>query len=87
MTVDNKAKTLSFSATPDLINVLDTYCSKRGCSRSWFVTTAIKKYLTKCIEDIEDKEDYETAIAALAEFEKGDKKTYSLDEVRMELGL
>ena len=75
---------MSFSIRTDILDDLSAYCAERGCSRSWFMTKALENYLKECKED---KEDYETAAAALAEFEKGDGKTYSLDEVRKELGL
>ncbi len=84
MLVSAKAKSMSFSASPDLVTTLDAYCSKRGCSRSWFVSTAVKNYLAECLED---QEDYETAAAAWSSFEKSGGKTYSSAELRKEFGL
>jgi predicted DNA-binding protein len=75
---------MSFSAKPQLFNQVDSLCKVRGCTRSWFLNKAVENFILECVED---QEDYETAAAAWAEFEKGDKKTYSLDEVRKELGL
>jgi len=39
------------------------------------------------LEYLEDRDDYETAVAALEEFEKGDRKTYTLEEVYAEADL
>ncbi|MGP1577681.1 MAG: type II toxin-antitoxin system RelB family antitoxin [Treponema sp.] len=77
-------KSMSFSANPQLFNQVDAICAKRGCTRSWFLNKAVENFIAECLEDLED---YETAVAALEEFEKGDKKTYTLEEVRKELGL
>ena len=45
---------------------------------------AAELFLNECLED---KADYETAVAAWNEFEKSGKKGYSLEEVSKELGL
>lgn len=79
-----KARSMSFSANPDLVSSVDSYCAKRGCSRSWFVSTAVKNYLAECLED---QEDYETAAAAWNAFEKSGGKTFTSDELRKEFGL
>ncbi|EPF46075.1 hypothetical protein HMPREF1222_02165 [Treponema vincentii F0403] len=75
---------MSFSAKPQLFNQVDALCKVRGCTRSWFLNKAVERFILECLED---QEDYETAAAAWAEFQKGDKKTYSLDEVREKLDL
>ena len=77
-------KTMSISFKPDLFSQLDNYCSEHGCTRSWLVNNAVKRYLTEYLEDIED---YKSAATAWEEFEKGDKKTYSSAELREEFGL
>lgn len=79
-----KTKTMSFSANPELITLLDSYCSQRGCSRSWLISKALENYLTECLED---KDDYETAVAAWNDFKKSGNKTYSSNELRKEFGL
>ena len=78
------SKIISFSLQPDVYQKVNKYCSERVCTRSWFINKAVNSYLNQCLED---SEDYNTAVKALAEFKKGNKKTYSLDKVRKELGL
>ncbi len=78
------SKVMSFSFQPDMYQKINNYCVERGCTRSWFINKAVNLYLNQCLEDLED---YKTAVVALTEFENSDKKTYSLDEVRKELGL
>lgn len=79
-----KAKSMSISFKPTLFNQIDAICEKRGCSRSWFVNTAVENFMH---EYLEDQEDYETAVAAWDEFEKSGGKTYSSAELREEFGL
>lgn len=64
----------------NLLNALSDYCSQKGCSRSSFIRKAIEQYL-------EDQEDYEEAVEAWKEVERGKQKTYSSEEVFKELGL
>ena len=77
-----RPKTMSVSFQPAILNQIDSICAERGCTRSWFINKAVEQFMIECQED---KHDYETAVAALEEFEKGDKKTYSLEEVRKNL--
>lgn len=84
MQTNRISKVMSLSFKPEIYQKIRDFCATRGCSRSWFVNKAVEQFMIDCQED---KDDYETAVAALAEFEKGDKKTYSLEEVRKELGL
>lgn len=79
-----KTRPMSFSIKTTVLDALTKYCQERGCSRSWFMSQALETYLNECLED---KEDYETAAAAWAEFEKSGGKTYSSEEIRKELGL
>ena len=79
-----KAKNMSISFKPDTFQKINEFCKYRGCSRSWFMNKAAELYLNECLED---KADYEAAVAAWNEFEKSGKKSYSSDEVRKELGL
>lgn len=84
MQTNRVAKSMSISLMPDMLSKINNYCAERGCSRSWFVNKAVELYLNECLED---KADYETAVAAWVEFEKSGKKGYTADEVRKELGL
>ncbi|MGI5090730.1 hypothetical protein ABK01_04260 [Treponema sp. OMZ 305] len=75
---------MSFSANPQLFNQVDSLCKSRGCTRSWFLNKAVERFIRECLED---QEDYETAAAAWAEFERTGGKTYSSEELRKEFGL
>lgn len=77
------SKTMSLSFHPDLFKQINDFCAYRGCTRSWFMSKAAKLFLKECLED---KADYEAAVAAWVEYEK-DGKSYTADEVRKELGL
>ena len=63
---------------------IDAICEKMGRSRNWFWHKAAKKFMRECLEDIADSE---AGMAAWEEFEKGDRKTYTTDELRKEFGL
>ena len=66
---------------PDNLNeVLEKFCKADERSKSWFVKKALQTYL-------EDLEDYRAGIKALEEFERSDKKTYSIEEVAKECGI
>lgn len=82
--VSEKAKSMSISFKPDTLQRINDFCNYRGCSRSWFMNRAAELYLNECLED---KADYEAAVAAWAEFEKSGRKTFSSDDVRKKLGL
>lgn len=77
-------KTVSISFQPSVFNQMDSVCAQRGCTRSWIVNKAVKQFMN---EYLEDKEDYETAVAAWEEFEKSGGKSYSADEVFAKAGL
>lgn len=77
------AKVMSLSFQPEMYQKITDYCASRGCSRSWFMNKAADLFLKECLED---KADYETAVAAWTEYEKSGK-SYTADEVRKELGL
>lgn len=79
-----KAKSMSVSFKPDMFQKINDFCDYRGCSRSWFMNKAAELFLNECLED---KADYEDAVAAWAEFEKSGKKGYSAEEVFAEAGL
>lgn len=78
------SKIMSLSFQPEMFNRITAYCVERGCSKSWFMNKAAELFLNECLED---KADYETAVAAWADFEKSGFKSYTLDEVSKELGL
>lgn len=79
-----KAKPMSISFYPDVFQKITEYCTERGCTRSWFMNKAAEVFLNECLED---KDDYETAASAWADFEKSGKKTHSADEVFSKAGL
>lgn len=83
MAVKN-ARSMSFSAKPQLFEQVDAICAQRGCTRNWFLNQAVENYIAECLED---KADYEAAVAAWEEFENGDRKTYTSEELREEFGL
>ena len=83
MEVKNKTS-VNVSIDKELFEQIEVICAKLGRSQSWFFKNATKKFIAECLEDIAD---YEAGLAALEEFEKGDRKTYSLEEVRKELDL
>ena len=83
MAVKN-TKTISFDVKPQLFKQVDAICAQRGCTRSWFLNQAVENFVSECLED---KADYEAAVAAWEEFEKGDRRTYTSEELRKEFGL
>lgn len=83
-TLKAKVKSMSVSFQPDIFTRINSYCAERGCSRSWFINKAAEMFLAECLED---KADYETAVAAWAEYEKSGFKSSSADEVFKEAGL
>lgn len=78
------SKIMSLSLQPEMFNRITAYCAERGCSKSWFMNKAAEHFLNECLED---KADYEAAVAAWTKFEKSGFKSYTLDEVSKELGL
>lgn len=79
-----KAKPMSISFYPDVFQKITDYCAERGCSRSWFMNKAAENFLSECLED---KDDYEAAASAWADYEKSGKKTHSAEEVFSKAGL
>ena len=75
--------TSSISFDPELMATINEYCTEKGCSRSWLVNKAVIAYFEK----LEDKEDYETAVTVLEEFEKSGSKGYTSEEIRKEFDL
>ena len=83
MEVKNKTS-VNVSIDTKLFEQIEVICAKLGRSQSWFFKNATKKFIAECLEDIAD---YEAGVAAWEEFEKGDRKTHSLEEVCKEVGL
>ena len=75
-------KSMSISFNPDIFVKIDSYCETRGCSRSWFINKAASLFLEQCLED---KADYDAAVAAWKEHEESGGRTYTADEVRRKL--
>ena len=84
MAVLAKAKSMSVSFKPDMFQKINDFCDYRGCSRSWFMNKAAELVLNECLED---KADYEAAVAAWADYEKSGKKSFSSADVFAEAGL
>jgi|GEM_PF-778147 len=84
MAVLAKAKSMSVSFKPDMFQKINDFCDYRGCSRSWFMNKAAELFLNECLED---KADYEAAVAAWADYEKSGKKSFSSEDVFAEAGL
>lgn len=84
MAVLAKAKSMSVSFKPDIFQKINDFCDYRGCSRSWFMNKAAELFLNECLED---KADYEAAVAAWADYEKSGKKSFSSADVFAEAGL
>ena len=72
------AESISFTAEPKLRARIDSYCEEAGCSLNAFLARAAEHYLA---EWLEDKADYEDAVAALEEYERSGRKSYSAEEV------
>ena len=84
MAVLAKAKSMSVSFKPDMFQKINDFCDYRGCSRSWFMNKAAELFLNECLED---KADYEAAVAAWADYEQSGKKSFSSADVFAEAGL
>lgn len=84
MSVNRIAKNMSVSFMPEMYNKINNYCKERGCTRSWFISKATELYLAACLED---KADYDAAVAAWKENEENGGKTYTIEEIRRELEL
>lgn len=83
MAVKN-ARSMRFSATPQLFEQVETICAQRGCTRNWFLNQAVENYIAECLED---KADYEAAIAAWEEYEKSGFKSTTAASVFEKAGI
>lgn len=77
-------KSMSFSAKPQLFQQVDAICAQRGCTRSWFLNKAVENFISECLED---KADYETAVAAWEEYEKSGRKSVTAASVFEKAGI
>lgn len=77
-------KSMSFAIKPTLFTKIDAYCKESGCSLDQFLSQAAENYLAELMED---KADYEDAVAALEEYEASGCKSYTAEEVFAQLGL
>lgn len=71
---------LALRLPEDMNTRLAQLARKTGRSKSYYVRKALNEFL-------EDREDYLLAVAALEDMKRGNSKTYTLDEVKKELGL
>lgn len=79
-----RTKIMNISVQPEMYERINDYCSTRGCTRSWFIVKAAEMFLNACLED---KADYDAAVAAWAEFEKGGFKSASAASVFEKAGI
>lgn len=59
---------------------LDALAAKTGRTKAYY----LREFIERGLEDLED---YYAAEAAMERYRRGEERTYSLDEVRAELGL
>ena len=78
--MNNKTDTISIKIPSELNKLLDKIAIREDRSKSSIIRKAIQEY-------VEDIEDTMIGLKALERFEKGDKKTYSFEEVNKKLGL
>jgi len=69
-----KINTISVKIPKNLDKILGLVAKKEDRSKSAVIRRALQEYL-------EDREDLEIGMKALKEFEAGDEKTYTLEEV------
>ncbi|MFC1659616.1 DUF6290 family protein [Pseudomonadota bacterium] len=75
-----KISTISVKIPEGLDKILALVAKKEDRSKSAVIRRALQEYL-------EDQEDLEIGMKALKEFEEGDQKTYTLEEVMKKNGL
>lgn len=71
---------LTIELPADVEERLAELAKKTGCTKAYYATQAI-------IQQLEDIEDYHLAKEAWQEFQNGDKKTYTSDEIIAEFEL
>lgn len=70
----------SVRLSPEIEERLNVLAKKTGRTKAYYLREIIERGL-------EDIEDYYLAHAALERYEKGEERTYTLEEVMVELGL
>lgn len=71
---------LAIRLTPDIEKRLAALSKKTGRSKTYYAREAIMEYL-------DDLENYYLAETTMEKLRSGEMKTYTLDEVKKELGL
>ena len=86
--VQPKAQSLNIKLRADVFATLDEYCKEEGLSKEEVAADLIREYIEDYIEgERYDKSCVEEVESIIAEVEAGRMKTYTLDEVKEELGL
>lgn len=70
----------SIRLEPEIEARLNALAAETGRTKAYYMREAILQYL-------EDREDYEIAVAASERLKRGEERTYSSAEVRKMLGL
>lgn len=70
----------SIRLAPETEKRLDELAARTGRSKAYYLREAIEEYL-------DDMEDYYLAVEVAERVRSGKEKTYSLEQVRQELGL
>ncbi|HVA56183.1 MAG TPA: DUF6290 family protein [Gammaproteobacteria bacterium] len=70
---------LAIRLTPDIEKRLEILAKKTGRSKTYYAREAIQEHL-------DDLEDYYLAEAAMEKFRLGKSRSYTLEEVKKELG-
>jgi RHH-type transcriptional regulator, rel operon repressor / antitoxin RelB len=70
----------SIRLEPEIEERLNALARSTGRTKAYYMREALLQYL-------EDREDYEVAVAAMERLKRGEERTYSSAEVRKMLGL
>ena len=88
LTAESTAQTLNIKLRADVFATLSAYCKEEGLSKEEVAADLIREYIEDYIEgERYDKSCIEEVESIIAEVEAGRMKTYTLDEVKTELGL
>ena len=83
--VQPKAQSLNIKA--NVLVKFQKFCKHFALDETQSAECALENYIEQYIEAKEDEEDLQDAIRIAAEIDAGRMKTYTLDEVKEELGL
>ena len=82
------SQSLNIKLRADVFDMLSAYCKEEGLSKEEVAADLIREYIEDYIEgERYDKSCVEEVESIIAEVEAGRMKTYTLDEVKKELGL